>query len=434
MKDGEGIYILGGGMTGLAAGMVSGLPVLEAADAPGGICSSYYIRPGEKARLNSSPQDGEAYRFEHGGGHWIFGGDSLVLKFIEGLTPLKRYERSSAVYFAKTETYVPYPLQNNLRFLDKKIIEKSLAEVGRGEGPFRTMGQWIAGNFGATLSELFFEPFHDLYTAGLHTKIAPQDAYKSPVSRELVEQGAKESAPPVGYNTTFAYPIEGLNALSQKMAERTAIQYSSRVVNISPKHKTLQLESGQELGYRKLLSTLPLNRMLELCEVAVQEKEDPFTSVLVLNIGAKRGAKCPDHHWHYNPDAEAGFHRVGFYSNVDVSFLPASYREKNAGVSIYVERAYVGGEKPEQGEIDRYAQAVVAELQSWGYIDDAEVVDPTWIDVAYTWKWPDSNWQHLAVSQLESNEIYPIGRYGRWLFQGIADSIRDGFFAGASLR
>jgi len=34
-------------MTGLAAGIASGLPVYEAGERPGGICSSYYVRPGE---------------------------------------------------------------------------------------------------------------------------------------------------------------------------------------------------------------------------------------------------------------------------------------------------------------------------------------------------------------------------------------------------
>jgi hypothetical protein len=27
-----------------------------------------------------------------------------------------------------------------------------------------------------------------------------------------------------------------------------------------------------------------------------------------------------------------------------------------------------------------------------------------------------------------------VGRYGRWIFQGIADSLRDGLFVGAALR
>jgi len=43
--------ILGAGMTGLAAGRASGFPVYEAEETPGGICSSYYVRPGERATV-----------------------------------------------------------------------------------------------------------------------------------------------------------------------------------------------------------------------------------------------------------------------------------------------------------------------------------------------------------------------------------------------
>ena len=77
-------------------------------------------------------------------------------------------------------------------------------------------------------------------------------------------------------------------------------------------------------------------------------------------------------------------------------------------------------------------RGVVQELQEWGYIGEAEVVDPTWIDVAYTWSLPGSDWKRRAMRQLQEHEIHPLGRYGRWIFQGIADSIRDGFAAGAA--
>jgi protoporphyrinogen oxidase len=61
----EDTLILGAGMTGLAAGLVSGLPVVEAAAGPGGICSSYYRNPG----TGSPEAEAESYRFEIGGGH-----------------------------------------------------------------------------------------------------------------------------------------------------------------------------------------------------------------------------------------------------------------------------------------------------------------------------------------------------------------------------
>ena len=93
-----------------------------------------------------------------------------------------------------------------------------------------------------------------------------------------------------------------------------------------------------------------------------------------------------------------------------------------------------GGAKPSKAEVTHYSDAVVKELQDWGYIETAEVVDPTWIDVAYTWAMPGSNWRKDAMARLEENAIYPVGRYARWVFQGIADSIKDGFYSGASFK
>jgi hypothetical protein len=136
----------------------------------------------------------------------------------------------------------------------------------------------------------------------------------------------------------------------------------------------------------------------------------------------------------YNPDAKSGFHRVGFYSNVDVSFLPRSAQSDDNRVSIYVERAYVGGRKPTRLEVAAYQKAVERELQQWEFIGEVEVNDPTWIDVAYTWAWPDSQWRTQVMRRLEEHDIFPAGRYGRWVFQGIADSVRDGFVLGGSFR
>lgn len=442
-KESDGDYILGGGMTGLAAGLSSGLPVFEAREAPGGICSSYYVRPYDSERLDAAPEDEEAYRFEIGGGHWIFGGDPTVLRFIEKMAPVKRYERSSAVYFPAERQYVPYPLQNHLRFLKPDVVTQALKELAAPGNGFRTMAEWLEGSFGHTLCEIFFKPFHDLYTAGLYKEIAPQDAYKSPVNLSRAIEGALGAAEAVGYNVTFVYPEDGLNALAQRMAAQADVRYGKRVTRIDVEARELHFADGEVLPYRTLLSTLPLNKMMEMAGLSVEARPDPYTSVLVLNIGARLGEQCPGEHWLYIPHSEAGFHRVGFYSNVDASFLPKSHRprsrahangygHKPTAVSIYVERAYAGGNPPTDEEVQTYADDVVRELQEWGYIDEAEVVDPTWIDVAYTWSWPESKWKSQAMKALEAHDVYPVGRYARWIFQGIADSIRDGFYAGSS--
>ena len=425
--------ILGAGMTGLAAGIASGLPVFEGTNAPGGICASYYIRPGEKERLPNSPEDHEAYRFENGGGHWIFGGEPIILNFINSQTPIKRHIRRSAVYFQDRDLYVPYPIQNHLRFLGPEIAAKALGEMAQQPGG-STMKEWQKESFGATLCELFFFPFHELYTAGLYARIAPQDGYKSPVDLKLAMRGALDASPPVGYNASFVYPEEDLNLLAQRMACLCQVNYNMPVKHIDAHEKEILFADGTLLPYDQILCTLPLNSTITLSGLRLEPDANPHTSVLVLNIGAVRGEKCPSHHWLYNTKTRSGFHRAGFYSNVDASFLPLSARKNDTRVSIYVEKAYEAGEKPTGKNINQYAAAVVKELQDWGFIGDVEVVDPTWIDVAYTWSWPKSVWTNRAMKALENCGIYQVGRYAKWSFQGIADSIRDGFFAGASFR
>jgi len=434
MREKEQVIILGAGMTGLAAGYANSFPVYEAEAHPGGICSSYYVKPRSTVRLVDAPVDEEAYRFEIGGGHWIFGGDEETIDFIKSLVPVKTYRRSAAVFFCRKGEFVPYPIQNHLRFLGSERAKQIIKEIksSSSEVP-RTMSEWLEKNFGSTLTRLFFGPFHEMYTAGLFRCIAPQDAYKSPVDLNTVIQGATQDTPPAGYNADFLYPQQGLNTLSRKMARGAIVHYSKRVVKIDTAGQKVYFSDNTSQQYDRIISTLPLNKMMELAALEVEGKPDPYSSVLELNIGARRGSACPDQHWLYIPDSASGFFRVGFYSNVDSSFLPAQSRPENKSVGIYVERAYPGGAMPGEEEINSYQEAVVKELQSWGWIREVEVIDRTWIDVAYTWSWPGNPWKENALKALREQGIIQVGRYARWEFHGLAVSIRDGRSAAADL-
>jgi len=426
-RDMKKSYVLGAGISGLSAGYATGLDVIEAEDLPGGICSSYYIKPGEKKRLSRSPSDGEAYRFEVGGGHRLFGAGVEALDLIHRFSGTKKYIRRSSVYLSKEKTLIPYPIQNNLRFLKKESADRALKELIKGPGRAPSiMKDWLAQNFGKTLCGLFFYPFNRLYTADLYGKIAPQDPYKSPVDISLGLQGAYKKVHSVGYNAAFVYPKGGLDKFIGKIANKCHVVCKKRVIRIDTKKRIIHFQDGSAQAYRALISTLPLNRMMEMTKLKVSAKPDPYTSVLVLNIGAVRGSACPREHWLYVPHSKSGFHRVGFYSNVERSFLPRSSRKTNDRVSIYVERAYARNDKPTAKEVEIYTKLVIKELKEWGFIKDVEALDATWIDVAYTWSWPGSKWRERAIDALKKQNIYQTGRYGKWKFQGVADSILDG--------
>ncbi len=414
-------------MTGLAAGIKSGFPVFEAEAVPGGICSSYHLSPGSRQRKSGGTVPPDAYRFEYGGGHWIFGGDQEILDFIGKYITIKKYNRSSAVFLPAHDQYVPYPLQYHLSYLPEALASTALSELLNAAQPeIKTMEDWVRAQFGATLNTLFFAPFHDLYTAGLWRSIRPQDNYKTPLDLKLVEQGAAEQTPAVGYNATFVYPAEGLDELSLRMADACDVHYNKRVVKIDTDARTVSFEDGESRPYDRLISSLPLNQMLEMTGLNAGMKRDPHTAVLVLNIGAVQGPACPKEHWIYVPESKAGFHRVGFYSNVDSHFLPAAPADDRPRASLYIERAFLPDARPSAEEIAAYEREVVAELQAWGMIEEAEVVDATWVEVAYTWSWPGSDWINASMELLREHGIEMLGRYGRWHFQGIAASIREG--------
>lgn len=429
--------ILGAGITGLTAGVVSRFPVYEATPIPGGICYSYYMRSDSSERLLNVPDDEEAYRFELGGGHWIWGTDSSALKFIEKFAEFKTYTRKASVYLPDKEILVPYPIQLNLRYLGSELAEKALREIielSKVNTPVVTMAEWLEATFGPTLCELFFEPFHDLYTAGLYRTIAPQDPQKSPINLDLAIKGAFYEIPSLGYNTKFVYPTKGLNTLINNIKNYCDVHYGKKVIHIDINNKIIYFGDGTEVKYNMVISTLPLNKMIEICSLDIGCNPDPYTSVLVINIGATKGTNCPEDHWVYIPKSGSGFHRVGFYSNVDSSFLPKSYRKNQNKISIYVEKSYLGGEKPSTYEIDNLCKNVIKELQEWGWIKDVDVVDSTWIDVGYTWSMPGSNWRKKALKELEMYNIYQIGRFARWkLLYGILDSIKDGLIAESAI-
>lgn len=419
-------FIIGAGVTGLAAGISSGFPILESAETPGGICSSYYMVPGTNERFPHRPTL-PCYRFEVGGGHWIFGGDPSVLAFLRKMTPVREYHRKSSVYFSLSGEFIPYPLQDHIDLLKFETTAKIRHELEGARGYGRTMKEWLLNNFGPTLCDVFFFPFHDLYTASLYSEIAPQDPYKTVVPNAITTQQAK---PMRGYNPTYLYPGEGLDCLAAKMAAQSHIHYNCRVVDVNLSRRELTLVTGDTLRYEQLISTIPLSSFLKICGLDLTSRPDPYTSVLVLNIGAHRGPRCPEDHWIYTMDTVSCFHRVGFYSNVEPSFAPAT--DGSGRVSVYVERAFPGGLRPTESEVSTYQQRVISELQTWGFIRDVEIADPTWIDVAYTWTWPGSLWKKEALTEIYAHGVHCVGRYARWSFQGIADSIRDGMYVGAA--
>src|ERR1051325_2557114 len=138
--------IMGAGITGLAAAKSTGFTVYEARDEAGGICTSYYLSPRQSARQGRPPDDQEAYRFELGGGHWIFGQDAEFLDWLNQNTPYRTYSRKASVYLNPLDVFVPYPIQNHLSFLGQELAQKAYQQIldcQKNGSSVKTMKDWL---------------------------------------------------------------------------------------------------------------------------------------------------------------------------------------------------------------------------------------------------------------------------------------------------
>lgn len=364
--------ILGAGFSGMAAGIKTKAPIYEATKQSGGICKTY---------------NKDGFEFDTGGPHWIFGNNEAV-DYIKTLVPLNTYERNAGVYY---NTVFPYPIQS---FTQKE-----------NEATEGTMKYWLLDNFSPAENNMFFLPFNKKYTANLYDEVIQYDAYKTP------------PAGSTGFVSVFHNPVGGLNTLVDKMASQCEIKYNKRVTKINYVSKKVKFQDGEEVKYDKLISTIPLNSALALC--GRQDFKLPYSSVLVINIGAEKDTMFPPHHWLYVPFCKSGFHRLGFYTNVEPKKAP------EGKVSISVEMAFPPGLDLDDIDVSMATREIVQELIDWRFIKNVVVTDPTWVKTAYTWmETLEERERHLAW--LKERDIISIGRYGKWKFQGLAESITDG--------
>ena len=427
--------ILGGGMCGIGAALASHLPAYEATDRPGGACYSYYVDSGGIPRDPRTHDIAGCFRFEPAGGHWMFGVSPDSLARMERFADFRKYKRQAAVYFPKSGQLVPFPLQDNLRYLDKPLRDRVVAEIcferpdSCPESP--SLKDWLLHNFGPTLCELFFFPFHERYTAGLYSDIAPQDGYKSALDRQRVLQGASGDTDDKGYNSLFYYPSDGLDHLIRNISAECTMHFNHAVSGIDLENRQVYFGNAAQIRYDRIISTIPLNHMVRLCEINGSLEPDPATAVLVVNVGAVKG-RCDftPHQWIYLPSSASGLHRFGFYNHVDSSFLPINYRNRADIVSIYAERSFSSMAPPGLEGQSSASKAIVQELKDWGIISEPLVVSSTFTDPAYTWSRRGSTWAQHVIQRLAEAGISQIGRYGGWRFQGMLESFEQGLSAG----
>ncbi len=416
------IVIIGGGLAGLSAGyhLEEHNPVLlEKEAAIGGLCRSF-------------TQDGFTFDCT---GHLVHLKNEYTKDLVARLLPdaFCAHERRAAVFSNSTTT--PYPFQANTYGLPPEIVKECVAGFvesmrSGSNGSAGNFYDWVIHTFGTGIAKHFMLPYNEKFwkqdLRGITSDWVSWSIPK-PTLEEVVNGALGLTNKGMGYNPKFIYPRRGgIDCLPRALARRIKTVHTNEVVKyIDPKKKYVRMANGREEPYDLLISTLPLPlayRMLkDVPETLVHHAQGlRAISVLNINVGVDR-PKISGQHWIYYPEDRFIFSRVGFPANFSSSVAPEGTS------SMYIEITH---HPHETIDVEAAFERSVADLGSCGILRGGDrVLTRHVIDIAYAYVVFDEHRQtHLQnlINYLETRDIYTAGRYGRWDYYSMEDSILSG--------
>jgi protoporphyrinogen oxidase len=413
--------IVGGGLCGLTAAryLRHGWQLFESADRPGGLARSV-TRQG--------------HVFDHTG-HWLHLRDRGMKQLVGGLLgdELMAVERRSRIYSHGVLTR--YPFQANLYGLPPAVVLECLQTFLDRKPPrrpgrrLRTFEDFILEQFGEGIASHFMIPYNARLW-GVHPR-EMTDAWcrrfvPRPNRDEVLAGAVGANLAEMGYNVRFLYPRRGgMERLPEALAASLRMD---RVHCNAPVERVDHLGhrvrvGGEWIGYRALVSTVPLPALCELLAappkpVVRAARRLRWTAVRYLNVALKRKPPA-DFHWIYVPEDRYPAYRVGVFSNVAPGNAPAR------GASLYVELASRGNER--RDTLLRRVVPLLVESGAMRHPDDLKFATLERIEHAYVvFDRHYDRARRTLHTFFGDHDIYPRGRYGSWEYSSMEDAMLEG--------
>lgn len=421
------ILIIGAGPTGLGAAwrlchhQHRDWLLVEATDTAGGLAGSVV--------------DTHGFTWDFGGhvqfSHYDYF-DRLMDELL-GPDGWHHHDRESWVWLRRR--FVPYPFQLNVHRLPDEDVRDALAGLERAAAavagpPPANFGEWIDATFGDGIARLFMRPYNTKVWARppermawhwIGDRVAVTDLARV---RENVRLGRDDVS--WGPNNRFRFPRRGgTGAIWRALAaaiERQApgqLRMNAVITRVDTAAREVHLASGERIGYRRLVSTMPLDALVRISDLAddlgPHAEALEYSSTHVVGVGLTGtpppalAGKC----WMYFPEDDCPFYRVTHFSHYAPANVPSTrYWSLMAEVS---ESAYRPLRNP------AVAADTVRGMLATGLVADPASIHHTWhARLPRGYPIPSLGRDRALAAllpALEAREVYSRGRFGAWKYE-----------------
>ncbi|MCC6730310.1 MAG: FAD-dependent oxidoreductase [Chthonomonadales bacterium] len=417
------VLIIGAGPTGLGAA--------HRLQELGHTSFHVYDRAGQVGGLATSYVDERGFTWDIGGhvqfSHYRYFDDLMDRALKQGWHD---HQRESWVWIEGR--FVPYPFQNNIRYLNPETRWRCLQGlVQLYKRPFQgkpaNFREWITATLGEGLAEVFMVPYNFKVWAlpaetmdynWIGERVAVTD-----LERVLDNVLHEKDDLSWGPNNTFRFPRHGgTGAIWEGVADllgRDNITLNAKVSAIDPEARRVRFADGREDGYDHLVSTMPIDRLVNVA--GLKHLEEPAgrlrhssSNIIGIGLAGKPPASLATKCWMYFPEANCPFYRVTVFSN----YSPRNVPDIGSQWSLMAEVSE-SPHKPVNAET--LVSDTIEGMYATKLINKShEVVSSWWYRAAYGYPTPALG-RDAALNaihpELERRGLYSRGRFGGWKYE-----------------
>ena len=416
----ESIVILGGGVAGLAASVVTGAPVYEADSRVGGVAAS---------------DSGNGFTFDRGI-HILQTKNARVLKLLDDAgVRLNDYSRRAYIY--SHDTYSPYPFQVNTAGLPLALRARCVwAYLNREKAAKpHNYEEWRYANLGRGFADTFLIPYSEKFWT-VHPREMTHEwtgnRVPQPTTLQVLRGSLWSKQTRIGTNVDFRYPdsAPGYGAIPEALAQKAGpVCRGHRASRLDVRARTVHFDNGMAVRYQRLISTIPLPDLVNICvdappTVRAAAAKLRTNSILVVNLGIGRSG-LSDWHWAHFPEKDVSFFRISFPHNFSDIVTPRGMSAISAEVAYSPERP-IDRESIVARVVDDLIRVRVLKR------DDPVVFSMT-RDIRYAYCIYDFERRSAVRTVREwliGSGVVPAGRYGLWSYFWSDEAMMSGMQAG----
>lgn len=413
------IVVIGAGLTGLSLAYhleknnFYNYKIFEKNSIPGGL-------------LRSVKQDGFTFDYT---GHLLHISSPYFFDFLNEISGLENFDlitRKSAIY--SNNVLTNYPFQINLNGLPTQVIYECINGFIKRKKSIhspKNFHEWVLKYFGSGIGKHFLFPYNKKMQNHDLKKIMPEwtGRFVPQTNLKKIIFGAIETndETKIGYNSQFYYPKKDgiqflINKLSQQIKNKIHTNYEVEFIDLPT--KTIYFTNGHSEKFKKIITTIPLNRLLNSTSEKNLNKLSKnllCNSVLNFNLGFNKPF-ISDKHWIYFPEKQFSFYRIGFWNNISAKATPV----KHSG--IYGEISY--NKSLKQNSLNKSIEQTLTFLN----LNKSNITTKNILNIEHAYvvydKWRQKNLNKI-LNQLKIFNIHSIGRYGAWKYSSMQEAVLD---------